>query len=165
MVTKTIVPFSRLLLVLGVTFFIMSFHFPGGLNISEWIEPGNFEGEYFLVTEDLYLRAFTNSGNNSFSFYVLDYEDMILALEAGDINGTHPLLVFENVEEYAGLVHFPSVGTYGLFVTHPYNETLIVRFYAILIPRPSFLYLGIVLSLPFVIVTVFNIYQKKISQK
>lgn len=154
MVAKVIEQLSRFFLVIGVSLVVMSLLFPGGVTMSELVEPGAFEGEYFLVTDDFYLHAHTDFGNYSFSFYLLDYEDVIQSLESGTVNGTNPLVAIENVEQYEGLVHCPRAGTYGILVTHPYNETLIIRFYTLTYPRFSLISLGLAIVAPMAVIQV-----------
>ena len=157
--------FSRLLFVIGVSLLAMSILFPSGLSGGGRIEPGYYQGTFFLVTDDVYLWTTTREGNRTFSIYFLESDDMFQVLESGTMLGIEPLFAMEDIEEYEGWLDFPEPGTYGYVVTHSYNDSIIHRIWGIALPRFSFIYPGIVLALPFVIVTVFNIYQKKISQK
>jgi hypothetical protein len=157
--------FSRLLFVIGISLVAMSFLFPAGISRETRIDPGHYEGNYFLVTDDIYFETRIIYGNGPFSIYFLESDDVIQVLESGTMIGIEPLFALENIEEYEGWLHFPEPGTYGFVATHSNNESIRFRFSGVALPRFSFIYPGIVLSLPFVIVTVFNIYQKRISQK
>jgi hypothetical protein len=147
-VVKMMVPLSRFLLVAGVTIAVMSLFFPGGVSIGLNVSPGEIEGSYFQVNDDLYLHAFSELDNHSFSLYVLNHEDVILTLETGDINDTHPVLAIENVTQYEGMVHFPSRGLYGILMTHPYNETINLYCWALTLPSRSVLSAGMVIATP-----------------
>jgi hypothetical protein len=147
-VVKMMVPLSRFLLVAGVAIAVMSLFFPGGVSIGLNVDPGEIEGTYFQVNDDLYLHAFSELDNHSFSLYVLNHEDLILTLETGDINDTHPVLAIENVTQYEGMVHFPSRGLYGIVMTHPYNETIHLYCWAVTLPSRSVLSAGIVIATP-----------------
>lgn len=157
--------FSRLLFVIGISLVAMSFLFPAGISGETHIDPGHYEGNYFLVTDDIYFETRVIYGNGPFSIYFLESDDVIQVLEEGTMIGIEPLVALEDIEEYEGWLHFPEPGTYGFVATHSHNESIILRIWGIALPRFSFIYPGLVLSLPFVIVTVFNTYQKKISQK
>lgn len=66
-VIKLIIPLSKFLLVVGVTIAVMSFLFPEGVSIGLTVNPGKIEGTYFEVNDDLYLHAFSDLDNHSFS--------------------------------------------------------------------------------------------------
>ncbi|MHA2045085.1 MAG: hypothetical protein ACW99G_09840 [Candidatus Thorarchaeota archaeon] len=153
--------FSRLLFVIGVSLLAMSFLFPAGISVGINIDPGHYEGTYFLVTDDIYFETTIRFGSGTFSIYFLESDDVIQVLESGTMIGIDPLFAMEDIEEYEGWLHFPESGTYGFVATHSHNDTIILRIWGIALPRFSFIYPGIVLSLPFVIVSVFNIYQKR----
>jgi hypothetical protein len=152
MVAKVVGSFSRLALVIGVTLVVLSFLLPVGVAMSEYVDPGSYQGEYFFVEDDFDLYVHTDFGNYSFSFYVLNYEDLLASLDSGTVNGTHPLITVENVEEYRGVMHFPGPGTYGIVVTHPYDKSIIIRFSALAYPRFSLLSTGIVISVPMAVI-------------
>ncbi len=157
--------FFRLLFVIGISLVAMSFLFPAGISGGARIESGNYEGNYFLVTDDIYFVTSTREGNSPFSIYFLESDDVIQVLESGTMIGIEPLFAMEDVEEYEGWLDFPEPGIYGFVATHSNNESITHRIWGIALPRFSFIYPGIVLALPFVIVSVFNIYQKRIHQK
>ena len=157
--------FSRLLFVIGISLVAMSFLFPAGISRETNIDPGHYEGNYFLVTDDIYFETRIIYGNGPFSIYFLESDDVIQVLESGTMIGIEPLFALEDIEEYEGWLHFPEPGTYGYVVTHSHSERIHVLISGIALPRFSFIYPGIVLSLPFLIVTVFNIYQKRILKR
>ncbi len=157
--------FSRLLFVIGVSLFAMSFLYPAGISGGTRIDPGYYEGTFFLVTDDLYFETRTRYGGRTFSIYFLESDDVIQVLESGTMIGIEPLFALEDIEEYEGWLHFPEPGTYGFVATHSHNESIIHWIWGIALPRFSFIYSGLVLSLPFVIVSIFNIYQKRTRQK
>lgn len=149
-VVKMMVSLSRFLLVAGLAIAVMSLFFPGGVSIGLRVAPGEIEGRYFQVNDDLYLHALSELDNHSFSLYVLNHEDIILTLETGDINDTHPVLAIENVTQYEGMVHFPSRGLYGILMTHPYNKTILLYCWALTLPSRSILSAGMVIAVPMV---------------
>jgi hypothetical protein len=148
MVPKATVTLSRLVLVVGVVVIVMSLVYPSGLSGGAWVEPGKWEGQYFLATDDFYLHAFTDHGNYTFSLYVLDHEGILSFLESGTVAGVEPLLAAENVQEYEGAVHFSGRGTYGIVVTHHYNESLRIVYYALVLPNLSLLTSGLLIAAP-----------------
>lgn len=152
MIPKAIVTVSRLVLVMGITIVAMSIMCPGGVDAVEYIEPGNSEGVFVLATQDMFLRVYTREGNYTFSLYVLDYEDILFFLENGNVSNTEPLMALENIEEYAGPVHFPSRGTYGIIVTHPHNESIGFFFHSLMIPNISVLTAGLVIATPMAVI-------------
>ena len=157
--------FSRLLFVIGVSLLAMSFLFPAGISGGARIDPGYYEGKYFLVTDDLFFETRIIYGNGPFSIFFLESDDVIQVLKSGTMIGIEPLFALEDIEEYEGWLHFPELGTYGYVATHSNNESIRLWISGIALPRFSFIYPGIVLSLPFVIFSVFNIYQKRILKR
>lgn len=151
-VIKLIIPLSKFLLVVGVTIAVMSFLFPEGVSIGLTVNPGKIEGTYFEVNDDLYLHAFSDLDNHSFSLYVLNHEDLIRTLETGDINDTHPVLAVENVTQYEGMVHFPSRGLYGILMTHSYNETIRLYCWAVSLPNRTVLSAGMAITTPMAVI-------------
>lgn len=158
---KRVVPLSRFLMVVGVAIAAMSFLFPGGVSIGMTVDPGKIEGRYFQVNDDLYLHAFSELEDHSFSLYVLNQEDLILTLETGDINDTHPVLAIENVTQYEGMVYFPSRGLYGILMTHPYNETIHLYCWAVTLPSRYVLTAGVVIAAPMAAIQLGMLLSKK----
>ena len=158
---KLIEQVSRLLFVIGITLLIMSVLYPAGLSGGESVDPGNYEGEFFLVTDAVYLHTTSREGNYTFSLYILDSDDVVEVLDSGTMNCIDPLYALEDIVEYEGWIQFPESGIYGLIVTHSNNETIVVWVHGIAFPRFSLIYVGLALSLPMFVVVIGNILQGK----
>jgi len=167
---KLIEQVSKFLFVIGITLLIMSVLYPAGINGGESVDPGNYEGEFFLVTDAVYLQTTSREGNYTFSLYILDSDDVVQVLESGTMNGIEPLYALEDIMEYEGWLQFPEPGIYGLIVTHSHNESVIVWVHGIAFPRFSLIYAGLVLSLPMLVIVIGSTLQgkwlaRKISEK
>ncbi len=145
---------SKLLFVIGVSLVAMSFLFPAGISGGAHIEPGEYEGTFFLVTDDVYLWTTTRYGNGTFSLFFLESDDVIQVIESGTMIGIEPLFALEDIMDYQGWLHFPGPGTYGFVATPSNNETIIHWISGIALPRFSFIYAGIVLSVPMILIMI-----------
>ncbi len=158
---KIIKQISKFLFVVGLAIMLMSLLFPGGFGSASLLAPGNCGGEVFLVTDDVFIFTATREGNQTYSLFFLESDDVLQVLESGNMTGIEPLHALEDIMEYQGWIHFPKPGTYGLIATHSHNETIVVWVQGLAFPRFSFIFAGLILSLPMLLIAVGNFIRVK----
>jgi hypothetical protein len=158
---SSIIPFARLVSVVGVVLLIMSFLLPAHGEISGFVLPDTYEASCFFVTDDMNLWLESGDNMSLFSFFIVNSTDMNQILETGILEGIDPIFNLENVTDYQGVVHFPHPGIYGGFLSHHYNQSRIIRGGLSASPRMSFIYIGLILVIPMAIIIIERLFRKK----
>lgn len=151
----------RFVSVIGIVLLVMSFLFPAAADVSGHVVPDTYEGKSFFATEDMYLWIESGDNVSLFSLYIFNSTITNQILESGSLEGFEPIFSLENITEYQGVVHFPHPGIYGYFLTHSYDEYVLIRGGMSARPRMVFIYLGLILISPMVVIFISRLFRKK----
>jgi multisubunit Na+/H+ antiporter MnhC subunit len=135
----------RITVAIGITLILASLLGSGRFGFYYSLDPGAYTLSVFRATGDIYVTA-SSPTNQSFSLYVLDSDNALMALQDSSLEGTVQLVALENITQYSGTVSIPSTGVYAVLVTPSGNDTATIDVnISRLYPVPSLLVLGSIL--------------------
>lgn len=137
---------AMLLLIVGLTFLLVSFIPSSQYGDGTTVDYGTYRGRVFNAAGDVQMDVYTYT-TDGLCFYVLTYDDLIVALEDASLQNTHPLVALEGVTNFSLVVEIPVPGLYAYLGTPYRNET--VFFYSVLkqpLPHTGLLFAGITLA-------------------
>jgi hypothetical protein len=105
------------LLVIGTIVLIISFTQMTYVHSNDDMEQGIYAIYLITVNTDIYVTLSVH-GNDSVSFYLLDFEEGIKVVKEGSLENATPLLSFEQISSFADFIDLPADGSY-VFVVAP----------------------------------------------
>ena len=114
---------GKFLLIVGLTFLLVSFIPSIQYGDGTTVDFGTYEGRVFNAAGDIHMDVYTYT-TNGLCFYVLTYDDLIVALKDTSLENTHPLVAMEGVTNFSLVVEIPVPGLYAYLGTPYRNETV-----------------------------------------
>jgi hypothetical protein len=137
---------GKFLLIVGFTFLLVSLIPSSEYGDGTIVDYGTYRGRVFNAAGNIEMDVYTYT-TNGLCFYVLTYDDLIVALEDGSLENTHPLVALEGVTNFSLVVEIPVPGLYAYLGTPYRNET--VFFNTVLkqpLPHTGLLFIGMALA-------------------
>ncbi len=138
---------GKLLMIIGITFLLISFVPSSEFGFSSEVEHGAYEGRVFGAVGNTYIEVYTYN-SSVLCVYIVSYDELMIALENASLEETHPLIALEGIKNYSDVIEIPLPGMYAILVTPYNNETI---FFHIEVARPlphsGILFTGIILTL------------------
>ncbi len=137
---------GKFLLIVGLTLLLVSLIPSIEYGPGSEVDYGTYEGQVFNAAGNVHMTVFTYT-TNGLCFYVLTYDDLIIALEDASLENTHPLITMEGVTNFSLVVEIPVPGLYAYLVTPYRNETI---YYQVELKQPlphtGLLFIGMTLA-------------------
>lgn len=114
---------GKFLLIVGLTFLMVSLIPTTGYGPGTTVDYGTYEGHVFSAAGNVDMDVYTYT-TNGLCFYVLTYDDLLVALKDASLENTHPLVAMEGVSNFSLVVEIPVPGLYAFLATPYRNETV-----------------------------------------
>lgn len=125
--------YTKTCLILGFVFLFVSF-IQGTADMSgRLIYYGNYDGFVVPSNGKIYIEAWGRD-ERPFSLYILNLDDMIIAIDEGSLDNVTPILTIENVVHYTATIEVPETGWYGILITQT-NDSYANMRYDIVVSR------------------------------